>query len=164
MKIINKEGKVFNRINILDLIFVAAIVLLLFLSAIKIMGKDIEDIGSSAESVQVRFVASIPYEKGYLDSINIGDTIGETKQYLQAEVVHVEIVPVYETNLDWEGNPVRSVDPTMEEARVTIEGTLPYESMSYKLGAQEIRQGKIIFIESDFYRLKGQIETIEVVN
>ena len=119
MKMMNKEGKVFNRINILDLIFIAAIMLLLFLSAIKI---------------------------------------------IQLEVVGVEVHPVYETNLDMEGNPVRSLDPTMEEARVSIEGTLPYESMSYKLGAQEVRQGKIIFIESDFYRLKGQIETIEVVN
>ncbi len=161
---INKEGKVFNRINILDLIFIAVIVLLLFLSAIKIMGKDLEDIGASSESVQVRFIASIPYDKGYLDSIRVGDTIGETKQYLEATVVDVEVLPVYETNLDSEGNPVRSVDPEMEEARVTIEGTLLYDNSSYKLGGQELRQGKIIFIESDFYRLKGQIESIEVVN
>ncbi|WP_422486171.1 DUF4330 domain-containing protein [Gudongella sp. DL1XJH-153] len=164
MNMINKEGKVFNKINILDLIFIGVIVLLLFLSVIKIMGKDLEDIGASAESVHVRFVASIPYDTGYLDSIQVGDTIGETKQYLEATVVDVQVMPVYETNLDNSGNPVKSVDPTMEEAIVTIEGTLPYDSMSYKLGAQEVRQGKKIFIESDFYRLKGQIVSIEVVN
>lgn len=164
MKIIDKEGKVFNKINILDLVFIGVVVLLVFLSAIKIMGKDLEEIGTSSESMNVQFVATILYEKGYLDSIKPGDRIGETKHYLDSEVVHVEVLPVYETNLDSEGNPVSSIDPTMEKARVTVEGTMLYDNRSFKLGGQELRQGKMVFIESDFYRLRGQVETIKVVD
>lgn len=164
MNMINKEGKLFNKISILDLIFIGVIILLLFLSVIKVMGKDLDEIGASSEKRDVEFTASIVYDKGYLDSIKVGDTIGEIKQYLEASVVDVEILPVYETNLDRDGNLVTSIDPEMEEAIVTVEGTLLYDNNSYKLGGQELRQGKLVFIESDFYRLKGQIESIEVVN
>lgn len=163
MKMINKEGKLFNKINILDFIFILALVFLIFLSAIKIMGKDLQDIGSSAENVKVEFSASILADVGYLDLIKKGDKIGEVKQYLDSYIKEVEILPVYSTNLNFNGEKIVSIDPSMEIANVVVAGDMIYDNMSYKLGNQELRQGKIIFIESEFYKLKGQINWIKVV-
>lgn len=163
MKMINKEGKLFNKINILDFIFILALVFLIFLSAIKIMGKDLQDIGSSAENVKVEFSASILADAGYLDLIKKGDKIGEVKQYLDSYIKEVEILPVYSTNLNFNGEKIVSIDPSMEIANVVVAGDMIYDNMSYKLGNQELRQGKIIFIESEFYKLKGQINWIKVV-
>ena len=163
MKIINKEGKIFNKINILDFIFILAIVFLIFLSGIKIMGKELQDIGSSAENVKVEFSASILMDAGYLDVIKEGDRIGEVKQYLDSYIKEVKIEPVYSTNLNFNGEKVISIDPSMDLANIIVSGDMLYDNMSYKLGNQELRQSKIIFIESDFYRLKGQINWIKVV-
>ena len=163
MKMINKDGKLFNKINILDFIFILAIIFLIFLSGIKIMGKELQDIGSSAENVKVEFGASILMDAGYLDVIKEGDRIGELKRYLDSYIKEVEIAPLYSTNLNFNGEKVISIHPSMEIANIVVAGDMLYDNMSYKLGNQELRQGKIIFIESDFYRLKGQINWIKVV-
>jgi hypothetical protein len=164
MKLINKEGKVFNKINVLDLVFVAVIAFLIFLSVIKMMGKDLDDISLNSEMRTIQVQVSVVMEKGYLDTIRVGDRLGETKQYLEAYIESVEIHPVDITFIDSEGVPVPSIDPLMEKAVVIFKATIPYENMSYKLGKQELRQGKIIFLESDFYRYSAQIESIKVVN
>ncbi|NMA49239.1 MAG: DUF4330 family protein, partial [Tissierellia bacterium] len=102
-------------------------------------------------------------DAGYLDLIKEGDRIGEVKQYLDSYIKEVELAPVYSTNLNFNGEKVISIDPSMEIANIVVAGDMLYDNMSYKLGNQELRQGKIIFIESDFYRLKGQINWIKVV-
>jgi hypothetical protein len=164
MKMINKEGKVFNKINILDLLFVAAIAFLIFLSVIKMMGKDLDDISLDSQIRTIEVEVSVVMDEGYLDTIRVGDRLGETKQYLDAYVESVEIEPVKVTNVDSKGNQVVSVDPLKEKAKVVFKATIPFESSSYKLGKQELRQGKIIFLESDFYRYFAQIESIKVVD
>ncbi len=164
MKLISKDGKVFNKINILDLLFIAILLFLVFLSAIKMMGKDFDDISMNSEirNIEIKFL--VEGEKGYLDSIKPGDRLGETKQYLNAYVDSVYIEEVEAVNADSMGNAVTSTDPLMERAVVIVTATLPYENLSYKLGKQEIRQGKIIFLESDFYRYHAQIESVKVVD
>ncbi|MDX9917840.1 MAG: DUF4330 domain-containing protein [Gudongella sp.] len=164
MKLISKDGKVFNKINILDLLFVAILLFLVFLSAIKMMGKDFDDISMNSEirNIEIKFL--VEGEKGYLDSIKPGDRLGETKQYLNAYVDSVYIEEVEAVNADSMGNAVISTDPLIERAVVIVTATLPYENLSYKLGKQEIRQGKIIFLESDFYRYHAQIESVKVVD
>lgn len=164
MKFLDEKGRIFNKINILDLLFIILIVFLLFLAMLKISGEDLEDFGTTSELVDVEFTLSVPMSAGYLDVIKKGDQLAEVKQFLNAYVEDVEIQQVLVNNLDENGNIVESVDPTMEVAHVLVSGTVKSEDMSYKLGGQELRQGKIIFLESQFYKMKGQIESIKVVN
>ena len=140
MKLINKEGKIFNKINVLDLVFVAVIAFLIFLSVIKMMGKDLDDISLNSEMRTIQVQVTVVMDKGYLDTIRVGDRLGETKQYLEAYIESVEIYPLEVTILDSEGVPVTSKDPLKEKAVVTFKTTIPYENMSYKLGKQELRQ------------------------
>lgn len=165
MKFIDNNGKIFKKINILDFLFIIFVVFLVFLSVIRVLGKDLDDISiAPTERVKVEVSATILLDKGYINAIKEGDQLGETKEYLDAYVDKVEILPVYSTNLDINGNPVVSIDPTMDRAELVFTADVPYENMSYKLGNQELRQGKMIFIESDLYRYRAQIESLKVVN
>jgi len=82
---------------------------------------------------------------------------------LDGSVIDVDLLPVEVTNLDAEGNVVVSEDPLQEKAVITIEATVPYEDYCHKLGTQELRQGKTIFLESDLYKYMAQIISIKVV-
>ncbi len=164
MKLIDKEGRIFGKINILDFIAMILVVFLIFLSLLKILNKDLTDLSVKDEIVNVEVEATIVTDKGYLDVIKVGDQLGEMKHYLDAYVEEVEILPVEATNLDKDGNVVTSIDPLMEKARIKFKATTPYKNYSYKFGKQELRQGKIIFIESDLYRLKAQIVSLKVVD
>lgn len=164
MKLINKEGKIFGKINILDFIAIVVVLFLILLSFLKISNKELSDLSVKDQIVDVEVEAYIVTDAGYLDVIKVGDQLGETKHYLESTIEEVEIMPVEVTNLDKDGNSVVSIDPLMEKARVKLKATVPYKDYSYKFGKQELRQGKIIFIESDLYRHKAQIVSVKVVD
>lgn len=164
MKLIDKEGRMFGKINILDFIAIILVLFLIFLSFLKIMNKELSDLSVKDEIVDVEVEAYIVIEKGYLDVIKVGDQLGETKHYLESTIEEVEILPVEVTNLDKNGNVVVSTDPLMEKAIVKFKATTPYKNYSYKFGKQELRQGKIIFVESDLYRYKAQIVSVKAVD
>ena len=164
MKFIDENGRILNKINILDLLFIILIVFLSFLAFLKVSGNNLEDLSASKDFYNVEFTLSIPMSTGYLDSLKVGDQLSETKQFLNGYVEDIEINPVIVNNLDKDGYEVESIDPTQELAYVTVSANVPYENMSYKLGNQELREGKILFFETQLYRVKAQIISLKVVN
>jgi len=159
-----ENGKILKKFNILDFLFIIFVLFLVFLSTIRIMGKDLDDIATTSDKVKIQVEATIIADKGYLNPIKAGDQLGESKEYFDAYIEKVEIKPIYSTNLDSDGNPITSIDPTKEKAEISFTAELPFENMSYKFGKQELRQGKIVFVESGLYRYKAQIESLKVVN
>lgn len=163
MKLIDKEGRIFGKINILDFIAIVLALFLILLSSLKIMNKQLSDLSIKEEVVTVQVKTSVIMDKGYFEAIKVGDRLGETKHYLDGAIKDYQILPVEVTNLDKDGNTVISVDPLMEKAIITFEAKVPYKNYSYKFGKQELRQGKTIFLETDLYRYKVQIIDVKVV-
>ena len=137
---------------------------LILLSFLKITNKELSDLSVKDEIFEVEVEVDILADKGYLDVIKVGDQLGEAKHYIEAYIKEVEILPVEVTNLDKDGKTVQSIGPLMEKAKVKFNGTLSYKNHSYKFGKQELRQGMIIFVESELYRYKGQIVSVKVVD
>lgn len=164
MKLIDKEGKIFGKFNILDFIAILLVLFLILLSFLKITNKELSDLSVKDVIVDVEVEVHIIADKGYLDVIKVGDQIGEAKHYLEAYIEEVEILPLEVTNLDRDGQTVKSMDPLLEKARVKFKATLSHKNNSYKFGKQELRQGMIIFVESDLYRYRGQIASVKVVD
>lgn len=164
MKLIDERGRIFGKINILDLIFILALVLIIFVSVTKIFNRNVLEMVGSQEYKRVEVEAVIFEESGYLDVIKEGDTLGETREYLDGEILSVEIEPVEVLNLDENGNEVISIDPTREKANVVFTAQVLYQDSTYKLGEQELREGKSIFLESDLYKLSTQVVNMEVID
>jgi len=163
LKLIDKKGRIFGKINILDFIAIIVMVALMLLIFMKVFNKQLSDLTAQKEMVTVQVKTEVVGDKGYFDVIKVGDKLGEGKKYLDGSVIDVELLPVEVANLDEEGNTVVSEDPLQQKAVVTFEATVPYEDYCYKLGSQELRQGKTIFLESDLYKYKAQIISIKVV-
>lgn len=164
MKLIDKKGRLFGKINILDFIAIAFVLLLIVLATFKVSNKELSDLSTRDEMIKVEVQTSIIMDKGYFEVVKVGDKLGETKHYLDAEVTNIEILPVEILTEDEEGNSSVVEDPTVEKAIITFEGTLPYSNSSYQFGKQELRQGKIIFLESDLYRYRAQIMNLKAVS
>ncbi|NLY77575.1 MAG: DUF4330 domain-containing protein [Tissierellia bacterium] len=163
MKLIDENGRIFGKVNLLDFIAIIVVLALVLLTFFKMFNKQLSDITSQEELVKVQVKFQVVGDKGYFDVVQVGDKLGEGKKYLDGSVIDVDLLPVEVTNLDAEGNVVVSEDPLQEKAVITIEATVPYEDYCYKLGTQELRQGKTIFLESDLYKYMAQIISIKVV-
>lgn len=164
MKIIDSQGRLFGKINILDFIAIAIILLLIVLSSMKILNKDLSDLSAKDEIFTIEVKTSVIMDKGYFDVVKVGDTLGEMKHYLDATIKDIEILPVEVLEKDENGNIIKTVDPYTEKAIITFEAKSPYKNNSYTFGKQELRQGKSIFLESDLYRYKVQIISLKVVS
>lgn len=162
MKWIDRNGRIFEKISILDLLVVFVLIVLIFFASLKIRNKDISQVREGDAEKTLKWVVEVEGRKGLSETVKVGDRIGDMKQYLNATVVSVSTEDLMETNWSADGRKVESVHPLKERVFIEVEGTLPYQSYSYKLGKQEIRYGQAIFLESDAYRLAGKIISIEV--
>lgn len=166
MKIIDDKGKLFGKLNILDLMGICLILFLVFLSFLKITDNSISSITLSEIEVPAVMKLSIIYDKGYFEVLKVGDKIAEDKRYLgegdECKVTKIEFQDVYKTNVDANGNAVKSVDPTLQEAIVTVETTLVKKGPVYKLGKQEVRHGIMVFLESSLYKYSTKVVDLQV--
>lgn len=162
MKWMDRNGRIFEKISILDLLAVFVLIVLIFFASLKIRNKDISQVREGDAEKTLKWVVEVEGRKGLSETIKIGDRLGDMKQYLNARVVSVSTENVVEVNWSVDGRKVESVHPLKERILVEVEGTLPYQSYSYKLGKQEIRYGQSIFLESDAYRMAGKVISIEV--
>lgn len=162
MKIIDDKGKLFGKLNILDFMGICLILFLVFLSFLKITDNSISSITLSEVNVPAEMKLSIICDKGYFEVLKVGDKIAEDKRYLTGEVKKIEFQDVYKTNVDANGTAVKSVDPTLQEAIVTIETTLVKKGPVYKLGKQEVRHGIMVFLESSLYKYSTKVVDLKV--
>ncbi len=72
MKIIDKEGRLFGKINILDFIAIAIVLLLIVLSLLKILNKDLSDLSVKDEMYTVEVKTSVIMDKGIFDVVKVG--------------------------------------------------------------------------------------------
>lgn len=164
MKLIDEKGRIFGKINILDFIAIVLVLFLIVLTSFKVFNKNIIDLSSNDEMIKVEVKASVIMDKGYFDVIKVGDKLGETKDYLDAVVKDVEILTVNIIEEDDDGNCTSVENPLTQKAIITFEATLPYKNNIYEFGRQELRQGKMFFLESDLYRYRAQIINLKVVS
>lgn len=162
MKLIDRNGRLFEKISILDLLVLFVLVVLVFFASLKIRNKDISQVREGDAEKTLKWVVEVEGRKGLSETVKVGDRIGDMKQYLNAKVLSVSTEKFMEVNQSTDGRKVESVNPLKERLLVEVKGTLPYQSYSYKLGKQEIRYGQTVFLESDAYRLTGKIISIEV--
>lgn len=162
MKLVDDKGRLFGKLNLLDILGILLLVSLLFLSFLKITDNSIASITSAEENVKVELTLSIVMDKGYFDVLKVGDRITEDKRALTGEVTNIEFRDVYATSTDIDGKAVDSIDPTKQEAVVTIETELLKRGALYKLGKQEARQGLMLFLESDLYKYSTKIVDFKV--
>lgn len=164
MKLIDDKGRIFGKIHILDLLFILAVILIIFSSIAKILNRSVLDITTPQEYRDVEVEVVVNEDEGYLNIIKIGDILGEKRKYLDGEIISVEVDDVEERNLDENSNEIVSIDPTKEKANIVFTARVNYKDLNYMLGDQELREGKFIFLESDLYRLRAQIVNMKVVD
>lgn len=164
MKLIDEKGRIFGKINILDFIALTFVLILIILASFKILNTNLSELSEKEDLVKVQVETSVIMDKGYFEVVKVGDKLSEMKSYLDAEIIDIEIRPVEVVREDDEGNKIIEVDPEVEKAIITFEGQVPYSNNIYNFGKQELRQGKMMFLESDLYRYRVQIMNLKAVS
>ncbi len=150
MKIIDEKGKLFGKINLIDLlalVLVAAALILLAARFLLPSGSDpVNGATKLVYTAQVQAVDQATYDEVLRQMENAGgrDQLMANGELLDAYVTKVEAEPHVAYNTDAAGNTVRDVED-FEGGRwdltFTVEANVP-DVVTNKVGTQEVRVAK----------------------
>ena len=165
MSMIDKKGKIFGKLNIIDLIAILLIVAVLALIGYKLLVRSPGGLAGEGQAVvytvEVKGVEPEVYE--FIQK-QLPSQLMAANELLDASVTDVTATPVEHDTyaMMWNANlgveTLTQVDAGTYNRVFTIEGTVK-DNLSSELGTQEIRVGKSHIVKTATFELEGGIIT-----
>jgi len=157
---IDKQGKLFGRVSIIDLVIVLAIILVIV--GVFYRGKG-TSVAVQPSTVQIKVVCPFVYPD-VVKNIKVGDQLVANNQLVPVYIKEVEVKAAATTVSKPDGSMILTTNPFRKDIFVVIEGETtavsPHEIM---LGGQKIRAGKDeYFVKTRTCELKATILEVEV--
>lgn len=160
----NNKGKIFGKLHILDILVIVFAVIVALTAFARLSGNDIVSF-SNGEDVKVQYtVLTYEYGQDYFQSARVGDAIAEDKRFLDGKITNIEIVDKIISQIDNNGDLVTAPHPELKRALITVETTVEYKNSVYKMGKQEIREGKPNFVITERCNLSGIITDFKILD
>lgn len=167
MKLIDEKGRIFSKVNIVDLIVILVIVAVIAAAAVKITtGRTTDSVAGNeaAQSEQQYCYATIiarlqPEEVG--TNLKVGDHLVANGGYTDAEIVDVQMKPADYVGVNAEGQTVKSAHPMWKDITVVAKQKLDPSDVTLKLGGQEIRVGYDFILKTQMVETKATVRNIE---
>ncbi|MCT4542086.1 MAG: DUF4330 domain-containing protein [Vallitalea sp.] len=164
MKLCNKQGKIFGKIHIIDMIFIVLVVVLIFSVINKFAGSNVKVFNGTSQKAKVEMtLETYAYREEYLKSLSIGDKIAEDKSYLNGEIKKIEIVDNMIAKSDNNGNIVVGAHPFTKKARVLVNVEVDIKGNKIKMGKKELIVGKSMFLTTTKANLSTKIMDIKEI-
>lgn len=163
MKLVDRQGKLFGKIHLVDCVFIALMIILIVSVLNRFTFSKVDVITNKSQSATAEItVETYPYRQEYLDSISVGDKIAESKKYLDGEIKQIEIINNDVALIDNNGDTVVGAHPFLKKARVDVEIKVNVDGNEIKLGNQELVAGSNIFLTTDHAYLSAMVIDIEL--
>ena len=151
MKFIDEKGRLFGKINIIDLLVILMILAAAAALIWKLGGKQAADAAFDNEFpiTYTVMMSDVPEDAAGFAEAQVGCKLVNNGSLLDAEIISC--------SLD-------HVDPQTgrAELRIAISGTADFSSNVYKVGSQEVRVGYEYIVKTSELELSGIITSMEV--
>jgi len=165
MKIVNEKGKLFGIINIVDLLILAAVILVAGAIVWQLLGDKVSDaISPQAELTTVVSIAGAHPDlvAEVLRQDLVGAKVVSGNEYLDAYISDVWLDDYVEQIETADGRLVDAIDPTKKDIFVEIKSTVATDTASPKIGSQEIRAGKTYIVKTQTFECSGTIYYVQI--
>lgn len=160
MKIIDEKGKFLGLINIIDLLVLAAVLLVIGGAVYKIKGQDSAQ--NTAKTVKVTVITPA-IRPEMLSNVKVGDKLVSGSSFTNVVVKDFKIQPAFMINPDSNGQRVEAIDPYLKDVIFTLEGQTVISGGTINLGGQDIRSNKEYYVKTLLYEFKGLVMNVEII-
>lgn len=164
MKLIDEKGKLFGKLNIVDLIVVVVIVVLIAAVAVRFTSSKLNANGlnpaSEDQYCYVTAFASLQVPE-VAESLKIGDHVVAGGKYTDAEIVDIKVEPAAYVGVNSEGKAVYSEHPIWKDVTVVIKEKINPSNITIKVGGQEARVGYSYIIKTQTVEANAKIRGVE---
>ncbi len=163
MKIIDEKGRLFKVINIVDLIVLAAALLVVGGIVWKLFSPAVQNV--VAPQVKMITVMRVRGATPFLVSeVNANPQTGKKlvagNSYTDAVVTNVEIVPYIQQVTTADGRIVDALDPSKKDIMVTVEAYVPKDTPVPTMANQEVRAGRTFTLKTQDFESTPIIESV----
>lgn len=163
MKIFNSQGKLFNVINIIDLIFILVFIAITVGVVSRFTGNSFSGSSDAYESEAIVILKYITPDKEELNILKKGDQLVAKDRLQQVFIEDIVIKPEKVAVLD-EGKLVESIHPFSKEIYVTIKGEAYIDDTNIYVANQNVRVGNDFFLKTLNVEFESKILHVEIDN
>lgn len=160
MSVIDKKGRLFGKINILDFVIIIVILTLVIASANKILNIN-TDTSLDTKSIKVKLLVR-EREEFSLENIKVGDIIKEYDTgFIFGEISDIEVVPATKEVKTVNGEVNRAVIPERYDMFIIVDANAVVTENAIVSGNKELRIGNQLVFRTRLYALKSIILEIK---
>lgn len=168
MKVIDEKGKLFGKINLIDLLVVLVILAVIVGVFWKLAGDEVTDaIAPTAKTMieyEVLCTAVQTDAARSAEETAVGQKLMSNGSLLNAEVTACVVEPYITTNVDAAGNTVAVTDQARSNVRFTITAELASGDKTNSVGSQEVRVGKSHIVKTTEVEISGTVTKVAINN
>lgn len=165
MKILDQKGKLFGKINLIDLIVVLVLVAVVAAVGWKLAGPSVTDaLSSNGTTIRYEVLCTkVDPDACEFAATQIGGQLMSSGDLMDGYITDCVVEPHKEVVLDADGNPQQVEDPSVRDLRFTIETKVSEAGNAYSVGSQELRVGKTHIVKTMDLEFNGYITSMEKV-
>lgn len=164
MKLIDEKGKLFGKLNIVDLVVVVLIVAIIAAVGVRFTSSKLNANGLTPASEDkycyVTAFASLQVPE-VAEELHIGDHIAAGGKYTNAEIVDIKVQPAAYIGVNSEGKAVYSEHPLWKDITVVIKEKVDPSNITLKVGGQEARVGFSYIVKTQTVEANAKIRGVE---
>ncbi len=173
MKIIDEKGKLFGKVNVIDILVILVIAAVVAVLAWKAGSKVGEAVGSNeSKSVTLEYEVSVNAVSATIcdnvEKIDFSDTtrsqIMNDGKLVDAHILSCARTPYYLTEAGEDGTLLRVEDPQRGVLSFKIRAQATLTDYAYGVGSQEVRVGKSYIVKTTELELTGTVTGVEVID
>lgn len=165
MKLIDEKGKLFGKVNLVDILVVILVVGLVAGVGVRLTSKKLNANGGNPLTSKDQYcyvtVFSSLVVPEIADNLKVGDKLVANNAYTDAEVVSVKSEPAAYVGVNSEGKAVYSEHPIWKDVTVVVKEKVDPSSVILKVGNQEARIGYNYILKTQTVETNCKIRGIE---
>ena len=169
MKLI-KDGRLFGKLNLIDLVVILLIVAVA--AAVIIKRGAVTEVDPLADAEQKSLKCKVICRMVSNEMLHDFEKSAENKEQLMAggemvencRIVNVEKAPYLESYVDGDGVLQHAESTQFCNVTFTIEGTAPYQDNAFHVGSQEVRTGKSHIVKTRTIEITGNVIELEGID
>ncbi len=168
MKVIDEKGKLFGKINLIDLLVVLVILAVIVGVFWKLAGDEVSDAIAPTTKTTMEYevlCTAVPADAALAaEAVSVGQQLMSNGGLLNATVTACVVEPYITTNVDAEGNSVAVTDQARNNVRFTITAELASGDKTNSVGSQEVRIGKSHIVKTTEVEITGTVTKVAINN
>ena len=150
MKIIDEKGRLFGKINLIDLLLVVLLIAAVAAVAWKLVGKKaVETVSDTGRTITYTVtVEDVNREAAEFAATQVGKSLVNNSKVVSASITDTAVTD--------------RTDSAHVDLAVTISGSGQFTGNVYKVGAQEVRVGYEYIVKTSEFELTGIITAMTV--